>query len=142
MNRLVAGVAAGVALTAYGVSLFLGWAVMDGTSRGFFEVTGNSSAISAFLSVLYLVATLVSLGLSGAALFTPRPKHRWYAVGAGIVALADLGFVCALWYRIGRADTIDPATGVYVAGLAALATLVVAGFATSGYPHGGDRYDG
>lgn len=142
VTRIVAPVAAAAGFLAYLVSLFLGWAAVEGPDPGYFALTGSSSGLTAILGVGYLAATLVALGLSGSALFTPPPRHRWYAGGAVLAAVADLGAVAGLWYRIGRPDGIEPGPGVYAAGIAVLAVVVVAAVSGAGYRRGREGYGG
>ncbi len=130
MNRreLAAVVWFAVALLAYLVSLGpASWAVVDSEGSALFELLGASSAANSFLSVMYLLLTLVVVGLGGAGLLAPPPRSRWYAVVARLVWLLDLGCVAGIGYRIARAgDGIGFGPGWYAAVLAVVAVAVAA----------------
>lgn len=115
-----------VAVLAYLVSLGpVSWAVVDSEGSALFELLGTSSAANSFLSVMYLLLTLVVVGLGGAGLLSPPPRTRWYAVAARLAWLLDLGCVAGIGYRIARAgDGIGFGPGWYVAVLAVVAVGV------------------
>ncbi len=117
-----------VALLAYLVSLGpVKWAVADSEGSALFELLGNSSAANSFLSVMYLLLTLVVVGLGGAGLLAPPPRSPWYAVVARLAWLLDLGCVAGIGYRIAQAgDGIEFGPGWYVAVLAVVAVGVAA----------------
>jgi hypothetical protein len=112
-----------VAVLAYLVSLGpVDWAVAGSEGSALFELLGTSSAVNSFLSVMYLLLTLVVVGLGGAGLLSPPPRSRGYAVTARLAWLLDLGCVAGIGYRIAQAgDGIGFGPGWYVAVLAVIA---------------------
>jgi hypothetical protein len=126
-------VLSGFTVLAYLVSLGpVSWAVVDDSGAAVFELLGTSSAVNSFLCVMYLLLTLVVVGLTGAGLFSPPPRGGWYAVVARVAWLFDLACVAGIGWRIARGgDGIGFGPGWYlavvvvlVAGVAALAVPV------------------
>jgi hypothetical protein len=138
-QRLAAGGFA-VTVLAYLVSLSpVSWAVADSEGSALFELLGTSSAVNSFLSVMYLLLTLVVVGLGGAGLLSPPPRSRWYAVAARLAWLLDLVCVAGIGYRITQAGGgIGFGPGWYVAALAVAASgAAVLAVPTRGVPAGG-----
>jgi hypothetical protein len=143
-RRLVVG-AGGLTVLAYLVSLGpLSWAVVDSTGTALFELLATSSAVSSFLSVMYLLLTLVVVGLTGAGSLSSPPRSQWYAVGARLAWLLDLVCVAGVGWRIARGGNgIGFGPGWYVAVLAVFAAGVAAlavrsrGGRETGRDHGG-----
>jgi hypothetical protein len=127
LSRVQVAIAAasGVAATAYLVSLVLTWVVAGSVRDGLFGMLGDSSAISSLCGVLYLLLTVVALGVTLAAGLSPI---RWYAVGALLVAVADLAATVGIAYRINHAHGLDFGPGWYVAAVAVLAACTGASF--------------
>lgn len=103
-HRVAVG-AGGLGVLAYLVALGpFAWAVADSEGSGLFELLATSSAINSALSVMYLLLTLVTLGLVGSATLSPLPRARRYAVAARLTAMLDLACIGGVGYRIFRAE--------------------------------------
>ena len=119
-RRRVAVVVSGLAILGYLASLGpLSWAVMDSSGAALFELLGTSSPANSFLCVMYLVLTLVVVGLTGAGLFSLPPRDRWYTVAARLVWLLDLACVTGVGWRIAQGG-VGFGPGWYLAVLVAL----------------------
>jgi hypothetical protein len=76
---------------------------------------------------MYLLLTLVVVGLGCAGLLSPPPRNRWYAVVTRLVWLLDLGCLAGIGYRIAQAGNgIELGPGWYVAVLAVVAVGLAA----------------
>src|SRR5919197_21292 len=96
-GQVVIAAASGVSVAAYLVSLLVTWVVAGSMREGLFGILTDASELTSGCAVLYLLLTVVTLGMTLAA---GLARIRWYALTALLVAVADVAATGGIAYRV------------------------------------------